>query len=72
MIAILGATGTLGLSLARELAADPRGLVLFARRPDRLAAESFPPQSVFARSINSTRQNSLWSLTPLARAIPAA
>ena len=42
MIAILGATGTLGLSLARELAADPRGLVLFARRPDRLAAELFP------------------------------
>jgi nucleoside-diphosphate-sugar epimerase len=41
MIAILGATGTLGLSLAHEFAADPRGLVLFARRPDRLANESF-------------------------------
>jgi nucleoside-diphosphate-sugar epimerase len=37
MIAILGATGTLGLSLARELAADAGGLVLFARHPQRLA-----------------------------------
>ena len=41
MIAILGATGTLGLSLAHEFAADPRGLVLFARHPDRLANEPF-------------------------------
>jgi len=41
MIAILGATGTLGLSLAHEFAADLRGLVLFARRPDRLADEPF-------------------------------
>jgi nucleoside-diphosphate-sugar epimerase len=41
MIAILGATGTLGLSLAHEFAADPRGLVLFARRPERLAEEPF-------------------------------
>lgn len=41
MIAILGATGTLGLSLAHEFAADSRGLMLFARRPDRLANEPF-------------------------------
>jgi nucleoside-diphosphate-sugar epimerase len=41
MIAILGATGTLGLSLAHAFAADPRGLVLFARHPDRLANERF-------------------------------
>jgi nucleoside-diphosphate-sugar epimerase len=41
MIAILGATGTLGLSLAHEFAADPRGLLLFARHPDRLANERF-------------------------------
>jgi len=41
MIAILGATGTLGLSLAHEFAADPRGLVLFARHPDRLANQPF-------------------------------
>jgi nucleoside-diphosphate-sugar epimerase len=41
MIAILGATGTLGLSLAHEFAADRRGLVLFARHPDRLANEPF-------------------------------
>src|SRR5580700_8245697 len=41
MIAILGATGTLGLSLAHEFAADPRGLVLFARHPARLANEPF-------------------------------
>ena len=41
MIAILGATGTLGLSLAHEFAADPRGLILFARKPERLATESF-------------------------------
>jgi nucleoside-diphosphate-sugar epimerase len=41
MIAILGATGTLGRSLAHEFAADPRGLVLFARHPDRLANEPF-------------------------------
>jgi nucleoside-diphosphate-sugar epimerase len=41
MIAILGATGTLGLSLAHEFAADPRGLMLFARRPERLSEEPF-------------------------------
>jgi nucleoside-diphosphate-sugar epimerase len=41
MIAILGATGTLGLSLAHEFAADPGGLVLFARHPARLADEPF-------------------------------
>jgi len=41
MIAILGATGTLGLSLAHEFAADAGGLVLFARHPQRLANERF-------------------------------
>jgi nucleoside-diphosphate-sugar epimerase len=41
MIAILGATGTIGLSLAHKLSADPRGLTLFARRPHRLVGERF-------------------------------
>lgn len=42
MIAVLGATGAVGLSLARKLSYDPRGLTLFARHPKRLAAEVFP------------------------------
>jgi nucleoside-diphosphate-sugar epimerase len=50
MIAILGATGTIGLSLARELSADPRGLVLFARQPHRLAGERFASR-VLLRSL---------------------
>ena len=41
MIAILGATGTLGLSLAHALATGPDGLALFARHPERLSEESF-------------------------------
>jgi len=43
VIAILGATGYIGRSLAREIsssAAEP--LVLFARRPDALADAAWP------------------------------
>jgi len=50
MIAILGATGTIGRSLAHALRADPRGLVLFARQPERLAVDAFG-DSVDVRSL---------------------
>lgn len=42
MIAILGATGYIGLSLARAYAVSGRPLALFARNPERLAAEAWP------------------------------
>src|ERR1700684_3142027 len=51
MIAILGATGTIGLSLARKLSADPRGLALFARQPHSLAGECFT-SPVLVRSLD--------------------
>ena len=41
MIAILGATGTIGLSLAYEFASDARGLSLFTRSPERLRSIAF-------------------------------
>src|SRR5262249_54346653 len=44
MIAILGATGTIGRSLAYILARHPEGLALFARNPSSLADESWPAQ----------------------------
>ena len=42
MIAILGASGTIGRSLARTLAAQLRPIVLFARQAARLAEEPWP------------------------------
>lgn len=42
MIAVLGATGTIGRSLARHLAAGLRPLALYARNPGRLADEAWP------------------------------
>ncbi len=44
MIAILGATGTIGRSLARSLARLGEPLVLFARRPGLLTEEQWPKQ----------------------------
>lgn len=43
MIAILGATGTIGRALARHYSAGPEPLVLFARRPEVLAGEFHGP-----------------------------
>jgi nucleoside-diphosphate-sugar epimerase len=42
VIAILGATGMVGLSLARRLAERGEPLHLFARSPERLATQSWP------------------------------
>jgi len=42
VIAILGATGYIGRSLARQLASSDEPLVLFARDPNRLAHEAWP------------------------------
>lgn len=42
MIAILGATGTIGRSLARELARTREHLVLYARHPERLTEFHWP------------------------------
>ena len=42
MIAILGATGYIGRSLARRLAQTGERLVLYARNPSRLADEGWP------------------------------
>jgi nucleoside-diphosphate-sugar epimerase len=50
VIAILGATGYIGSSLARRLAVEGKPLVLFARNPSRLADESWPDH-VSLRSI---------------------
>ena|SRR5258707_5712385 len=42
MIAILGATGYMGRSLARSLVTDRRSICLFAREPSKLANEPWP------------------------------
>lgn len=52
MIAILGATGYIGRSLARRFAEAGEPLVLFARDPSRLADEAWPG-SVSLRAIAS-------------------
>ena len=51
MIAILGATGYIGSSLARQFAGPAEPLVLFAREPARLADAGWPP-SVSLRAIS--------------------
>src|SRR5262245_60128847 len=44
MIAILGATGTVGRSLAYAFARRSKRLALFARNPSRLAQEGWPAE----------------------------
>lgn len=43
MIAVLGATGYVGSSIARELSCRPEALHLFSRDPTSLAAQAWPP-----------------------------
>ncbi|MDQ2084632.1 NAD(P)-dependent oxidoreductase [Xanthobacteraceae bacterium Astr-EGSB] len=54
MIAILGASGYVGRSLAREFAAENDDLFLFCRDPARLADEVWPPH-VHLRCIDAFR-----------------